>query len=70
MRDPRVDPRVGDVLRNKENSIALQVSSVDTFIGWVEFWRHDKSGSRRRDYRLASWQDVAKHYRVIHVAEG
>jgi hypothetical protein len=68
-RDPRVEPRVGDVVRN--DTITLEVSSRQPE-EFVSFWRHNSANGDfgQSCYRLSSWRDIAKHCTIINVAEG
>lgn len=68
-RDPRVEPRAGDVVQSETHTLEVFSRHPE---GWVLFWRHNraKGSLAQNSYRLSSWRDIAKHCTIIHVAEG
>jgi hypothetical protein len=67
MRDPRVEPKEGDILHFPNRLRPLEIANVDST---VYVWGLDRG--RRRRMALCStfkWPELAKEAKVIHAAE-
>ena len=63
-RDPRVDPRPGDVLT--KNSLSRRV--VRTYAGNI-YWRRDGAESAIRCAWISTWMEWARTATILHTAE-
>lgn len=72
-RDPRVDPRPGDITRGKYG-IEYQCIQRSSRLAWPQFvWYRSRNPGGEWDdgarWHLADWQHTAAGDQVVHVAE-
>ena len=65
MRDPRTDPRPGDVLRKGDDERHV-MGRDETYNGFV-FYR--QGGPWKRLCRISTWKRTMRDAEVLHVAE-
>lgn len=76
MRDPRLDPRPGDVVCGKNRKLKVKVlevvlseAGIKSIASTIEQFDHGFSPKFNRSDSLTQWQKLTKDQEVLHVAE-